>query len=211
MSLNRYAFPAVALLLGAGWLATASFSAAQQGPPPPGYGPPPQGYGQYQDRDDWNMPPEEFSELQRRGYRDGIDGAQKDFDNHRQPNVENRDEYRHPDMPGEMREPYREGFRHGYYAAMAHLAGIPDPYGWDRMPRGFSDIQRRGFHDGIEGAKKDYDNHRRPDVNNRDEYRHPDDVPREMWDPYRDAFRRGYYAAVNHLNGGPGPYGSGPR
>ena len=44
---------------------------------------------------------------------------------------------------------------------------------WDAPPQEFKDIQRQGYHDGIEGARKDYDNHRRPDVNNRDEYRHP--------------------------------------
>ncbi len=32
-----------------------------------------------------------------------------------------------------------------------------------------SDIQRRGFQEGMEGARKDMDNHRRPNVNNRDE------------------------------------------
>ena len=35
--------------------------------------------------------------------------------------------------------------------------------GWDAPPREFSDIQRQGFHDGIEGARKDIQNHRQPD------------------------------------------------
>jgi hypothetical protein len=76
---------------------------------------------------------------------------------------------------------------------------------WDTPPQEFRDIQRQGFHDGIEGARKDYDNHRRPDVNNRDEYRHPH-VPDSAKSDYRDGFRRGYGAATDHLmNGTHGP------
>jgi hypothetical protein len=49
--------------------------------------------------------------------------------------------------------------------------------GWDTPPREFREIQQQGYHDGIEGARKDFDNHRRPDVNNREEYRHPMSKP----------------------------------
>jgi len=76
------------------------------------------------------------------------------------------------------------------------------PGGWDVPPQEFRDIQRQGFHDGIEGARKDFDNHRRPDVNNRDEYRHPH-VPSSARADYRDGFRRGYETATSHLMGGP--------
>jgi hypothetical protein len=69
---------------------------------------------------------------------------------------------------------------------------------WDTPPKEFRDIQRQGYHDGIEGARKDYDNHRRPDVNNRDEYRHPK-VPDSAKADYREGFRQGYDAAVDHL------------
>ena len=69
---------------------------------------------------------------------------------------------------------------------------------WDTPPKEFRDIQRQGFHDGIEGARKDYDNHRRPDVNNRDEYRQPH-VPDSAKADYREGFRRGYDAAMDHL------------
>ena len=74
--------------------------------------------------------------------------------------------------------------------------------GWDAPPNEFNRLQRRGFHDGIEGARKDFGNHRNPDVNNRDEYNHPD-LPREQREIYRDAFRRGYQQAASHLWGGP--------
>jgi len=43
----------------------------------------------------------------------------------------------------------------------------------------------------MDGALRDLDNHRRPDPNNRDEFRRPN-VPYEMVEPYRDGFRRGY-------------------
>jgi hypothetical protein len=71
----------------------------------------------------WDAPPPEFREVQRKGFHDGIEGARKDFDNHRPPNVNNRDEYRHPHVDASMRDDYREGFRRGYEVAMQHLAG----------------------------------------------------------------------------------------
>jgi hypothetical protein len=64
-----------------------------------------------------------------------------------------------------------------------------------------SEIQRRGFQDGMDGARKDYDNHRRPDPNNRDEYRRPN-VPDQLQREYREAFRRGYQQAMTQLTGG---------
>ena len=80
-----------------------------------------------QDRDDhhgdhdWDAPPQEFREAQRQGFHDGIEGARKDFDNHRSPNVENRDEFRHPHVARNLREDYRDGFRRGYERAMSHM------------------------------------------------------------------------------------------
>jgi len=69
---------------------------------------------------------------------------------------------------------------------------------WDTPPSDFREVQRQGFHDGIEGARKDYDNHRRPDVNNRDEYRHPHVAP-SLQSDYREGFRRGYQTAWDHM------------
>ncbi len=73
--------------------------------------------------------------------------------------------------------------------------------GWDLPPREFDEISRKGFHDGIEGARKDYGNHRRPDVNNRDEYRHPD-MPHRDREAYRRGFERGYRVGVEHFYNG---------
>lgn len=69
----------------------------------------------------WDQPPGEFHDAQRKGFHDGIEGARKDFDNHRPPNVENREEYRHPHVSHDLRGDYRDGFRAGYERAMSHL------------------------------------------------------------------------------------------
>lgn len=114
MSLKRSVVPALALLLGASCLVSSRASALVLGPPAQGYG---QAHG------DWETPPGEFNDVQRRGFHDGIEGARKDADNHRRPDVNNRDEYRHPDVPREMRKAYRDAFRRGYEQAMSHMMG----------------------------------------------------------------------------------------
>jgi hypothetical protein len=188
------------LSLGTTGLLTAHANGAPQGQPQAGYG---------QDRGGWDAPPQEFREVQRQGFHDGIEGARRDFQNGRHPDFNNRDEYRHPPVPFLTREDYRSGFRRGYETAMSHLMNAPqapppphgfvqDRGGWDAPPQEFREVQRQGFHDGVEGARKDVDNHRRPDVNNRDEYRHPQ-VPFGAREDYRAAFRRGYETAMAHL------------
>ncbi len=209
MHLNRTALPLLALMLGALGPGSAWASGLpQQGPPPPGYG---QGYGQ--DRN-WEIPPQQWNDLQQKGFHDGIEGARRDFGNHRNPNVENREEYRDPDLPHEQREAYRDGFRRGYQVGVAHLYGqqqpVPDSqfgqynqpgqYAQEMAPNEFSAVQRQGFQDGIEGAHRDFDNHRNPNVENRDEYRDPH-LPYEQRDAYREGFRRGYMVGASRLWG----------
>lgn len=162
-------------------------------------------YGQQ--HGNWEMSPGQFSDIQRRGFRDGMDGARKDLENNRQPDVNNRDEYRSPDVPPGQQDEYRMGFERGYYRALARLTGQSqwqtrdaEQSRWD-MPSGqYNEMQRRGFQDGLVGARKDYENHRRPDVNNRDEYRHPQ-VPRSQQDDYRRGFELGYQQAMSQLTG----------
>jgi Spy/CpxP family protein refolding chaperone len=116
MMRNQLAISALALALSTSGFATAQpFAATASG-------------SQYQDHDhdrdrdrDWNMPPQEFKDIQRQRYHDGIEGARKDYDNHRRPDVNNRDEYRHPHVPESARADYREGFRRGYETAWDHL------------------------------------------------------------------------------------------
>ena len=112
---------------GAGALVLAlSFTAvplhAQYGPPPP---PPGQG-----GPGGWDAPPPDMQAAMQQGYQDGVTGARKDVENHRRPNVNNRDEYRHPNVPGRDRHDYRQGFRRGYNNAMQHLyyGNGPRPY-----------------------------------------------------------------------------------
>lgn len=113
---------AVSMMLGVG----AAF--AQYGPPPgppPGYqqGPPPQYGGR-----GWDAPPGELREFQRQGFIDGVQGAERDYANHRIWNVNNRDEFRHPHVPGNVRGDYRAGFKRGYYLTAQHYQGGPGPY-----------------------------------------------------------------------------------
>lgn len=172
-------------------------SQGQYGPPAPQYAPAPPPMRA------WDAPPDWFNDAQRRGFQDGMAGAQKDYGNHRQPNVNNRWEYQRPDVPPPMWDAYREGFRRGYAVAMSHLTGtpLPAPRPWNFMPPEWNEFQRRGFQDGINGAQKDFGNHRQPNVENREEYRDPDQIPPDMREAYREGFRRGYDVGWDHLMG----------
>jgi hypothetical protein len=97
-----------------------------QGQPPyqgqPGY----QGQGRYQGGGGWDAPPSEFAAMRQRGFRDGIEGARRDFENHRPPNVNNRDEFRNPSfIPRPDRREYKMGFRRGYDVGVSHMFGPP--------------------------------------------------------------------------------------
>ena len=113
--LKRFAaLSTLALLLGSTGVLSAQY--AQQPGPPPGA-----------DRDGgWNSPPSEFSDAARRGFQEGMEGARKDYENHRTPNVNNRDEYRHPNVPRNLRRDYRMGFQRGYDAGVRHMMGGGD-------------------------------------------------------------------------------------
>ena len=116
MKIVRFATPVLALAL----IGTTGAALAQQG-----YGPPRGGYGQGGPGGPgggWDAPPNEFREYSRIGFREGIDGAHKDMENHRRPNVNNRDEFRHPHVPREVRDDYR-----GYDAAWSHGGGFGPP------------------------------------------------------------------------------------
>lgn len=126
MKSTRWVTPALSLAMLA---STAAAVAQYYGPPPPppGYG---HGYDHDVDRDgdhDWERMPPEFRAAQQRGFQDGIEGARRDFQNHRRPNVNNRDEFRNPGfIPGPDRRDYRFGFERGYESAVRHMYG-PEP------------------------------------------------------------------------------------
>ncbi len=102
----------MAVLIGLGLTTIGVAGAkAQEGPPPPGY------YNQ-----PWTQNPGEYrSDISRKGFHDGIEGARRDFQNHRPPNVNNRDEYRHPSVGGQERHEYREAFRRGYQVGVQNI------------------------------------------------------------------------------------------
>ncbi len=154
---------------------------------------------QYRDRDA-NAGP--YFQARRRGYEDGMEGAIKDFGNQRRPNPNNRDEFRHPAVPGQLRDAYRDGFTRGYQQAMSDLMSGGEHNNWFRQPGQGGQARMRGFQDGMEGAMHDFENHRRPDPDNRDEYRHPN-VPYQLQEAYRNGFQRGYNVAMRGLMGLP--------
>ena len=99
-------------LVGLNLMAASGTAFAQYGPPPARYAAP-----------GWDAPPQELREFQRRGYLDGVQGAERDFQNHRIWDVNNRDEFRRPHVPWNVRGDYREGFRRGYYATVRRFEG----------------------------------------------------------------------------------------
>jgi hypothetical protein len=169
--------------------------------------PEPAAYGQ----EGWEMPPREFNDIQRRGFHDGVEGARKDFDNHRRPDPDNREEYRHPNLRRDAREVYREAFRRGYQQAASHLYGAaaPGPVGpsprqnWDTWGmRGLeNDAGRRGYREGMEEARRDVQSGRNTDPDDQPQFRNPP-VPPPLADEFREGFMRGYEVAVSQLTGG---------
>jgi hypothetical protein len=69
---------------------------------------------------------------------------------------------------------------------------------WDEPPSEYRDAQRMGFHDGVEAARRDFDNHRHKDADDHESYKHPR-VERDLVSDYRSAFREGYSRAMHHM------------
>jgi hypothetical protein len=205
---HRFVVTALALFLGFSISGSPKAHGVSPGPTPASFG---------QDRGDWDAPPKEFSEIQRKGFRDGIDGARRDIENHRNPDPNNRDEFRHPDVPREMWDAYREGFRRGYDVGVRRVMGgapmqqgpwpeqvapSPERGGPGMLEGPGREVMLHGFQDGMVGALRDVENRRQLDPNNRDEFRSPD-VPPEMREAYRDGFRHGYEQGAGLLTNGP--------
>ena len=127
MKMNRFALPALAFALG-----TSAFMLAQN---KLFSGPTPQDQDHQHadhDRGGWDAPPQEFRDIQRQGFRDGLEAGHRDFESGHPPNVEIRREFRHPPVPPQARDEYREGFRHGYESASRHYREDRDHHGDDR-------------------------------------------------------------------------------
>jgi hypothetical protein len=89
--------------------------------------------------------------------------------------------------------------------ATAHAAALPSAQQgdyqdrpWDQPPNEYRDVQRQGFHDGIEAARRDWDRHSSKDADDHERFRHPP-VDRQFTHDYRDAFKRGYSDGMQHL------------
>jgi hypothetical protein len=200
MTPTWFVVPAAVVILGvAGFSPTPSAAAA---PVPAFEG---QQYG-------WDIPPQEYNEVQRRGFHDGVQGAQKDYGNGRRANVNNRDEYRDPDdmphdIPPQLRDAYRYAFRRGYALAASHLWGpqAPPPQpNWDTWGmRGLqTDAERRGYHIGVAEARNDFEAHNPPDPDGHRTFMNPP-VPPELFEEYRRGYMRGYTVAMSQLSGEP--------
>lgn len=154
----------------------------------------------------WDDVPHELRDIQRQGFHDGIEGARRDFESGRRADVNAHEEYRHPHVPPPAVEDYRDGFRRGYDAGVRHFFASA-PQAPPPPPIAVQDpevYRHNGFEDGQAGAQKDYGNQRMPDVNNRDEYRHPN-VPAPFVEIYRDGFRHGYERMAHQLYPAGGP------
>ena len=69
---------------------------------------------------------------------------------------------------------------------------------WDQPPPEFKEMEKRGFHDGVQAAINDYNHHREPDPDRRKEFRDPH-VKRSFVEDYRKGFRRGYDDSMRHM------------
>ena len=184
---------------------------APQGPPP----------GYQQGQGGWDTPPSDYADdLQRHAFHDGTESARSDFQSHRAFDPATHDEFRHPQVPFPARETYRAAYKRGYFMAVKHLQGEqggyvappppqqgyqPQPGGWDAPPSEYADdLQRHAFHDGIESARRDSQSNRQPDPTSHEEFRHPQ-VPFPARETYRQAYKRGYFMAMQHLHDGGGP------
>jgi hypothetical protein len=69
---------------------------------------------------------------------------------------------------------------------------------WGVPPAEYRETQRRGYQDGVEAARWDFDAHHKTDADDHDTYRHPP-VEEASRNEYREGFREGYKRAMDHL------------
>jgi hypothetical protein len=178
-----------------------------------------------QDPNAWDAPPQGLPEVQLMGFRDGVAGVRKDFDKHRELNVNNRKEYQNPHLPPDQKDAYCDGFRLGYERGASHfISGPEQPVAVletkvsgsarsegpdaasnadrDAAADAATEIQRRGFQDGIALARVDLENHRWTNVNDRSEFRDLKLSP-ALRLQYLAAFSQGYDQFMSQQASGP--------
>jgi hypothetical protein len=92
-----------------------------------------QQYGNQQPRHDddhgggqWDSPPANSSDVDRRGFQDGVEAARNDFANRSNMNPRRSPLYRHPPVDRHSRNEYRSSFMHGYNMSMQHTGPTRD-------------------------------------------------------------------------------------
>lgn len=70
-------------------------------------------------------------------------------------------------------------------------------FGWQQPPRQYNDVQRQGFHAGIDAGRRDIDRGLPPDPHRHRRFRHPP-VPGGARHDFRRGFRHGYDMAYQH-------------
>lgn|SRR5215831_18444212 len=70
---------------------------------------------------------------------------------------------------------------------------------WDRPPDAYQDAQRRGFHEGMEAARRDYMDRRHADADDHDAYKHPPVEGDTARHDFREGFKEGYHRAMEHM------------
>ncbi|SRR6266567_3951485 len=91
----------------------------------------------------------------------------------------------------------------GWTTAKAYAAPLPagiyQERSWEEPPEEYREAQRKGFHEGVEAARRDFERRSHKDADDHEAYRHPR-VERSLRDEYREGFRRGYDAAKRHMS-----------
>jgi hypothetical protein len=69
---------------------------------------------------------------------------------------------------------------------------------WDQAPNDYRDAQQRGYHEGVEAARRDFSERRHADADDHRMYKHPP-VEGEARRDFREGFREGYRRAMDHM------------
>ena len=89
------------------------------------------------------------------------------------------------------------GMTIGPMAVQPANAQISIHFGWQQPPQQYNDVQRQGFHAGIDAAHRDLDRGLPPDTHRHRRFRHPPVLPGARHD-FRRGFRHGYDMGYRH-------------
>ncbi|HEV2021039.1 MAG TPA: hypothetical protein VGQ94_00770 [Terriglobales bacterium] len=139
------------------------------------------------------------------GYRDGIEGAQKDIRKNKRLDFNDHDWYRNADHGYSSRygnkESYRQQYRQGYEAGYRETFDQRSQ-GYGNGRGGNSDVAySTGYSDGMVKARKDMANRKSPDPTRHDWYKDAnrgyDGRAYRNRDDYKQRYRQGYIAGYN--------------